>query len=208
MMFCSKCGTQNPDDSKFCAGCGAALDEGGSIQSAGSSQSHMAEVPLVDDLPEIDIPSGSGVHCPKCKSEKIQSLTETDVQGGYQAGKGCLGYLLFGPLGFLCGALGKKARMTSTNSTMFVCMECGHKFAHLDDMIAEREKKAKLSLITGVVLLILGIWFLFDDFSFEALGGLIIFVGACGGWHIEAKEELNDLRNKGYDAHCYLKKKK
>lgn len=206
-MFCSKCGTQNPDDSKFCAGCGAALDEGSNTQAVDSPQVHMAQAPLIDDLPEIDISSGSGLHCPKCKSEKIQALNETDVQGGYQAGRGCLGYLLFGPLGFLCGALGKKAKITSTNSTMFVCMECGHKFAHLDDMIAEREKKVKISLIAAIALLVLGILVFFDDFSFGALGGFILVAGACGGWHITAKEELNDLRNKGYDAACYLKKK-
>lgn len=206
-MFCSKCGTRNTDDSKFCAGCGAALDEGNSTQTRDSSQAHMAQVPIIDDLPEIDISSGSGLHCPKCKSEKIQALNETNVQGGYRAGKGCLGYLLFGPLGFLCGALGKKAQITSTNSTMFVCMECGHKFAHLDDMIAEREKKAKLSLIASIVLLVVGILMLFDGISFGDLIGVIIMVGACFGWHIMVKEELNDLRNKGYDAPCYLKKK-
>ena len=207
-MFCSKCGTQNPDDSKFCAGCGAALDEGNSTQATDSSQSHMPQAPLIDDLPEIDISSGSGLHCPKCKSEKIQALTETDVQGGYQAGRGCLGYLLFGPLGFLCGALGKKAKITSTNNTMFVCMECGFKYKPLEDMIAEKEAKMRLSIILGIVFIMILIWLGSElDSILSLIIGILIAISPFGMFLLE-KEARDDLRKNGYDAACYLKEDK
>lgn len=72
--------------------------------------------------------SNSGICCPKCGSGNLQAVSENNTTGGgYSAGKGCCGYMLLGPLGFLCGACGSKTKTTTT--TCFVCMNCGHKFA-------------------------------------------------------------------------------
>jgi len=61
-------------------------------------------------------PSDSVAKCPKCGCTSIQG-----AKVGYGGGKGCLGWILFGPLGLLCGACGK--------NTMFShCLKCGHKW--------------------------------------------------------------------------------
>ena len=62
--------------------------------------------------------------CPKCGSENTQFATNTSG-GGYDAGNGCCGYMLLGPLGLLCGACGSK---TETEE-FWVCNNCGHKFS-------------------------------------------------------------------------------
>jgi len=67
--------------------------------------------------------SGSAV-CPKCGSTNIQATTEGETQG-FGAGKGCLGLLLFGPIGFLCGLCGMGKGKTNA---IRMCMACGKKF--------------------------------------------------------------------------------
>ncbi|WP_353892467.1 hypothetical protein PRVXH_001813 [Proteinivorax hydrogeniformans] len=62
--------------------------------------------------------------CPNCKSENIQVINEVDSKG-YGAGKGCLGYLIFGPFGFLCGLCGMGK---TKNNILRVCGSCGTKF--------------------------------------------------------------------------------
>lgn len=59
---------------------------------------------------------GQPAHCPKCGSTSIQAVTK-----GFGAGKGCLGVLLTGPLGVLCGFCGHK-KLSS------VCLQCGHRW--------------------------------------------------------------------------------
>jgi DNA-directed RNA polymerase subunit M/transcription elongation factor TFIIS len=56
------------------------------------------------------------VRCPKCGSTSV-----TASKSGFSGGKGCLGALLFGPLGVLCGSCGG-------NKMFSVCMKCGHKW--------------------------------------------------------------------------------
>ena len=137
----------------------------------------------------METSADSKIHCPKCKSEKIQALTETNVQGGYRVGRGCLGWLLFGPLGLLCGALGKKARVSSENNTIFICMECGFKFPDIDN------------LIHTIALFMLCIWELFDEFSLTNLLPFM-FPLACLGCYLQTKRERDELISKGYDASC------
>ena len=62
--------------------------------------------------------------CPKCRSTHVQVVTETDTQG-FGAGKGCLGFLIFGPLGLLCGLCGMGK---GKSKTLRVCVDCGARF--------------------------------------------------------------------------------
>ena len=62
--------------------------------------------------------------CPKCGSENVQYATKTSG-GGYSAGDSCLGYLLLGPLGLLCGACGSG----TTTEEFWVCRDCGNRFS-------------------------------------------------------------------------------
>lgn len=54
--------------------------------------------------------------CPKCGA-----VTIATVKQGYNAGDGCCGVILLGPLGLLCGAVG-------SNDLSNVCQKCGHEW--------------------------------------------------------------------------------
>jgi predicted RNA-binding Zn-ribbon protein involved in translation (DUF1610 family) len=65
--------------------------------------------------------------CPKCGVNNSTIINETTTKGkDFSGGKGCLGGVLFGPLGILCGACGKGKQMK--NKQFFVCNNCGHKW--------------------------------------------------------------------------------
>ena len=66
--------------------------------------------------------------CPRCGSTHLHPITESesDVKG-YGAGKGCLGYLIFGPIGLLCGLCGMGEGRTRSRS-YWACSQCGNKF--------------------------------------------------------------------------------
>lgn len=62
--------------------------------------------------------------CPKCGSENVQSIA--DVKGkGFGVGKGCIGSLILGPIGWLCGLCGMGKTRTEI---LRVCNSCGHRF--------------------------------------------------------------------------------
>lgn len=68
------------------------------------------------------------MQCPRCGNDNLQAITETESDiKGYGAGKGCLGYLIWGPIGLLCGLCGMGKGKTRTK-TYWVCNQCGKKF--------------------------------------------------------------------------------
>jgi len=169
-----------------------------------------------DDVPNA-IPCGqilsipnSAHYCPRCKSQKIQAVVETNTEGhggGYGVGKGCLGYLLLGPLGFLCGACGSKAKITTTNKTFFMCLDCGNKFREVNEFIEEKSKESKFAFIAGGVLAIIGILCL-------ASGGIgwgilsLAFAGLFIWGGFQYKKESEDIEVKRYESECYKDQKK
>jgi len=74
--------------------------------------------------------------CPKCGSNNTfsQPVTETTSKGktkGFGVIKACLGFLLAGPFGILCGLCGMGKGRTKTKTTTKVihtCQECGRTF--------------------------------------------------------------------------------
>ncbi len=65
--------------------------------------------------------------CPKCGSENCNVINETYTSGSdFSASKGCLGALLFGPIGILCGACGEGKQTHNVN--YWVCNSCGYKW--------------------------------------------------------------------------------
>ena len=84
-------------------------------------------------------------------------------------------------------------------------MECGFKFLGLEDMITEKEIEAKGNLIFCIGLAVAGIA------SIAAIWPAIVLLLAAGGGFLqykESKKDVDNLMEKGYDAACYLKKKK
>lgn len=87
--------------------------------------------------------------CPRCGSANIQVLnirhpsdnaetfvTTTTKIKGYGFCKGCLGSLILGPIGWLCGLCGMGKGRTTTvvsnrftkNNTKYCCINCGNQF--------------------------------------------------------------------------------
>jgi len=124
-------------------------------------------------------------HCPKCKSQDIHCMitNETSVSstgGGYGAGKGCLGYLLLGPLGLLCGACGSKQKITTENhqTTVWACKSCGEKFRDKEEI--ESQISNVSSGNPGVLLFLAIIFFLVFWFFYQGVlnipGGFGLFI--------------------------------
>ena len=68
------------------------------------------------------------IGCPKCGSLNVQVVNDVNSSTeGLGVGKGCLGYICFGPIGLLCGLLGMGEGRTNTR-TYRVCGNCGARF--------------------------------------------------------------------------------
>lgn len=153
-MFCSKCGVENDSNSRFCKGCGTIFSEQ-------NETIHRSNTVTFQDN------QLSAQRCSSCGSSSLQAIVETDVNtttsgSGYNAGSGCLGYLLLGPLGFLCGTCGssQKIATTSKNKTFWVCNNCGNKFRNKQDELNELNQQRDLltkQKNQGVITSIVGI---------------------------------------------------
>lgn len=146
--------------------------------------------------------------CPNCGNNHLQAITETtnSVQtttsgGGYSGTKGCLGLLLFGPFGLLCGNCGQSQTTTSTaqttTKTYWICQDCGNKFRDLKELQTDMQKAqqqwngSQTTFYKVFIGIILGLAFLalYGLFGFmtenEGLGFLISsmltawFIWAC-----------------------------
>ena len=66
--------------------------------------------------------------CPKCGEDHVHIINETESHTeGYKAGNGCCGYLIFGPIGLICGACGLGEKNEKSRN-FGVCDSCGHKY--------------------------------------------------------------------------------
>ena len=146
-LTCPNCGAKLPGGSKFCLSCGAKVLQ--DLNGAQKIQNETPEKQVKMNAPTMDKQKGK-IHCPNCHctdftvvSETITSNTSTG--GGYSGGKGCVGFLLFGPLGLLCGSCGNKQKITTTNTTknFFLCSNCGNKFRVPDELKTEIEQTDK-----------------------------------------------------------------
>ncbi len=81
----------------------------------------------VENVTQTTIQNKSGICCPRCGSYDILPVSEISTKGkDFDAGNACCGFLLFGPLGLLCGATGKGKQ--TTTSIYWMCKGCGNKF--------------------------------------------------------------------------------
>lgn len=117
--------------------------------------------------------------CPQCGNSELQIINETNVQTSgknYSGSKGCLGYLLLGPLGLLCGSCGSKQKTTTTNTTYWICPKCGNKFRAPDDIrkeISDNNKKFIAVLVCVIIIALCGSVFFFAPY--KAIKNLGIF---------------------------------
>lgn len=82
--------------------------------------------------------------------------SSTTTGKNFSLGQGCLGYLLFGPLGILCGLCGQGQQTHTINKTYYICKHCGEKFRKKEELVQEIENNktsARNLLITCGVML-------------------------------------------------------
>ncbi len=81
----------------------------------------------VDAEERISSQKATGFCCPKCGSNDLMTISEISTKGkNFDGGNACCGVLLLGPIGLLCGALGKGKQTNTT--TYWLCKGCGYKF--------------------------------------------------------------------------------
>ena len=206
LKYCKRCGEALTEDSNHCGTCGSGV----AIVTPDTTL-HLEKYSSPKTSSVISTPINSAsVYCPKCKSQKLQTVVESNTEGkggGYGAGKGCLGWLLLGPLGLLCGICGSETKITTTNKTFFMCIGCGNKFREAKELMEEKSKISTWSFIGAPFAIIFGIMALFSGLVLPGLvllilGGLAVFGG------FSDKKESEEIQNKKYDAECYKKQKK
>lgn len=116
-MFCTKCGMQVAKDAAFCTNC----------------RNKTGNVNIVRVNTESN---NNGIRCPNCGRQNIlyTPVTTTNTTGknkGFGSISACLGFILFGWIGVLCGlcGMGKGKTTTTTNTTVIrICQNCGYRF--------------------------------------------------------------------------------
>lgn len=130
-MFCHKCGRELPAGSQFCPACGSKVTEPTQSTPPPNTSKYASQEPQPVVKP-TDRPSLTkfvdGV-CPNCGSHDCEIQVQQNVTGGssYSAGLGCLGFLLTGPFGLLCGLCGG-SKATTTHQSVWICKSCGNQF--------------------------------------------------------------------------------
>lgn len=188
MKSCPFCGRAIDDDAIYCSGCGREIDAHDEI-----THNPITEAMLhYDEMPEPETRRKHGiVRCPRCGEHNLHPMNETSTSvqtsgGGYSSSKGCLGWLLFGPIGLLCGGLGQKQRtsVNTVNKLFWICNECGFKFRNLDDWAKEidiKEKQQKLNQYSAIALVVLSLLFMMMGGGMELLGILFLAIAAMNG---------------------------
>lgn len=115
MKRCIYCGRENDHDRQYCKYCGEALNQT-EYETNGSP-----EVEVLDREPESNHHHQNTIKCPRCGSTKIFLVTRES--GGFDGSNACCGYILFGPLGLLCGLTADRESETARK-----CQNCGYKF--------------------------------------------------------------------------------
>lgn len=181
MKSCPFCGRAIDDDMECCSECKKKIDDDA------VTHNPITEAMLrYDEISDTELRRKHGlVKCPRCGEHDLHPLNETTTSvqtngGGYSSSKGCLGWLLFGPIGLLFGEMGQKQKTTiNTEQKLFwVCKECGFKFRNLDDWETEinmKLKQQKLKQYSAAVFGVLALLFILFGGGIRFLG-ILFFV--------------------------------
>jgi len=111
MKRCPYCGKENRDKNTTCYNCGENLDD----------FTFDTEEETVEAEP-VGKRSDPTIRCPACGSSDVHFVT-IEAGSDFSNEHACCGFLLFGPLGILCGLAGDRDRKTVRK-----CLNCGHEF--------------------------------------------------------------------------------
>ena len=146
-MFCNKCGHKYTNSShSFCMGCGTPAPPHQMPSQQPNTQmitpqpappyqmpSQQPNTQMITPQQGMSISQNQKIfddrRCPRCQSTILTIITDTNTTSGkgYGCIKACIGTVILGPFGLLCGLCGKKKSKT-TSEAFFMCMDCGNKF--------------------------------------------------------------------------------
>lgn len=207
-MYCSKCGRELPEGSRFCPNCGNSVDSStpipaqtssGQEQNAPSTEQQnippaseqstpptsQQNIPPVSEQDAPPVPNEE-IKCPKCGATGCTPQYKQNVSGGgYGCCSGGLGALVLGPLGLLCGACGRSVK--STNTLVWICPKCGHEFqAITKESVFERLRDLIWCVFGSVAFL--SYLFAIDNEVFTLI--CVIGVASCWCYAIYLKTTL------------------
>ncbi len=175
-MYCHSCGKKLPEGGMFCPFCGASAwaavtAEAGEVsaETAPSGEEPSVEAsppestsPARETLPQAE-PSAEhkkGLACPHCGSHNTQYVAKsvTTTQGhNYSCLGGVCGSVLMGPVGLLLGLCGGNKRTVTTDTSCWVCGDCGKEFLAPDKIAQQCKSSARGVLVFSGIFLVVGI---------------------------------------------------
>lgn len=177
-MYCPKCGSANPDNSKFCCDCGAKLSAAA------------VAAPPKGDRPRVP---QRNLCCPNCGSTQL--IVTTDRDWGAAALGGIAGAAVGG---VVSGAIGAASNLQQ--QTFFVCTDCGHRFRNPQELENEAKIYGKRSILVSIVsgimillclILIIAVDLVFLDIFFGSIAA--IFVLCIIFMNIKARKPKKEL---------------
>ncbi|QWC00027.1 zinc ribbon domain-containing protein [Mycoplasmatota bacterium] len=118
MKRCVYCGRESKDSDQYCKYCGEEFN----AETYSSNSLSEEDIEVIDGDPKINQDRHrEPIRCPNCQSTDIFLLTKES--SGFDGSNACCGYIIFGPLGLLCGLSGARESMTVRK-----CKNCGHEF--------------------------------------------------------------------------------
>lgn len=206
LKYCKHCGEALVEDSNHCGTCGGAV-------TIITPDNALRRSPAAFNKPYVPNQSSGitrmrkqgSLYCPKCMSQKLQTVVESHTKstgGGYGMFKGCLGWLLLGPFGVLCGLCGSEVNVDTTNKTFFLCMNCSNKFREATELIKEKSQSKTWCLIGGSAITIIALIVFFPKDFWD---GLLVLVGGGGliFSSFKTQKDIEDIQDNKYEAKCY-----
>ena len=149
-MYCTKCGAELPQGSKFCPKCGTATDFStvSSKQTTLETHENSKAVPPVNQ--DSTLTTRGEVRCPKCGASGCTPHYKQNISGGgYGCLQGGLGALIAGPFGLLCGFCGRSVK--TSNTLVWVCPKCGNEFRSREETY--KGLKRLFSFVCGMIII-------------------------------------------------------
>jgi len=195
--ICNNCGQETTGTITVCCICGKDLSAPTSLQTTEThyTPQHLVEpvyqptapthfydsqVPQVVNVPTVRIAS-SGIHgCIKCGSTNVTPFNSANTKSKFSFFEACCGFILFGPLGILCGM---NSKIKTSNQTHWMCQVCGNQFRDPTELLMEKRsnmmKGAIAMIVFGVIALLLTVVAFINESVLWWLG--LISVGLTAG---------------------------